>query len=271
MSDTNAEANTRASAMSKEDIAFIIRARWDGFLKPTWPRKLLISYGLNINDKIPLSKMEAEQLNALLPHLSTVAEHLGKCVGEKMYAELIAFLKAAKANQAIMEEAEKLKPGPLSREEIAYYIKAMWDADLKPNWEKDDLIDLGMAVFTKTTLAKIDQKKLGKLLPSLSIAAEAFGQQVAAKFAAKFDPIIAMLTPVAPIEVASEPAPAPTPAQLVEQEPVIETAPAEPSIVTETPAQEPVVEQIAEATSEPPSEQPVVDPSTIEPQGETHG
>jgi len=210
--------------------------------------------------------MDPERLDTLLPYLSIVAEYLGKHVAEKFYSEFIAFLKTVGVSQEIMSEAEKLKPGTLSREEIAYYIRTMWDADLKPDWKTDDLIDLGMAVFTKTTLAKIDQKKLGKLLPCLSIAAETFGQQVATKFATKFAPILKMIPPAEPTQTVGEPNPAPTQAPTPPQEPTQEPAPVieQGPDATRTPAESSVSQQ--SVATEPPSEQPAV-----EPQGENNG
>ena len=274
--------------MTKEDIAFIIRTKWDGLLQPAWPRKLLIAFGTAIHDKIPLSKMEPEQLNALLPFLSIVAEYMGKhLAGRRAVHITLSQLKAGGANKEILEESEKLfQPSSLSREETAYYIRTMWDSLLKPNWPKDDLIDLGMAVFTKTTLAKIDQRKLGKLLPNLSIAAEWFGQQTASRFAKRFDPFLASLTPAPPAAATTSGDITPTatvqpesvvatpvvePLEQVVDPPIAEPLEpvVEPPAVEPTPVQETIVEKsyVEQPSEDPPSEEQ----PPVEPQGENNG
>jgi hypothetical protein len=78
----------------------------------------------------------------------------------------------------------------MSKEDIAYFIRTMWEALLKPSWDRSDLIDLGMAVFAKTTLSKMDQKKLGRLLPSLSIVASEMGEHVRHKFESEFKTLL---------------------------------------------------------------------------------
>jgi hypothetical protein len=122
------------------------------------------------------------------------------------------------------------KDQTMSKEDIAYFIRTMWESLLKPTWERGDLIDLGTAVFTKTTLAKMDQKKLGKLLPSLSIVAEHFGKLVRAKYMTEFESFLQAQTKIhgeSPTP-STEPAPNAEPVA-VEQNPTNEQPPAEPA------------------------------------------
>jgi len=78
----------------------------------------------------------------------------------------------------------------MSKEDIAYFIRTMWEALLKPDWIRGDLIDLGMAVFSKTTLSQLDQKKLNRLLPNLSIVAGEMGKHIQTRFSAEYEAIL---------------------------------------------------------------------------------
>jgi hypothetical protein len=71
-------------------------------------------------------------------------------------------------------------PKKMSKEDIAYFIKTIWTALLKPDWERSDLIDLGMAVFIKTPLSRLDAKKFEKLFPYLTIVAEDLASHLSA-------------------------------------------------------------------------------------------
>lgn len=90
-----------------------------------------------------------------------------------------------------MSSPEPTTPNePMSKEDIAFFIRTLWSSLLKPSWSRSDLIDLGMEIFTKTPLGKVDQKKFGRLLPFLSQASEDFGQQVRGKFMTEFETFI---------------------------------------------------------------------------------
>jgi len=81
----------------------------------------------------------------------------------------------------------------MSREDIAFYTKALWAALLKPNGTRSDLIDLGMEVLTKTPLSKISPKKFERLLPFLSQAAEDFAQQARSRMISEFETFVLTL------------------------------------------------------------------------------
>ena len=46
-------------------------------------------------------------------------------------------------------------------------IRTLWEALHAPKWTRDDLIDLGKAIFAKTPLKNLDPDKFDKLLPHL--------------------------------------------------------------------------------------------------------
>lgn len=51
-------------------------------------------------------------------------------------------------------------------------IRALWEALLAPNWNKDDLVDLGKAVYARTPLKELDPTKFDRLLPHLIAVTE---------------------------------------------------------------------------------------------------
>lgn len=61
---------------------------------------------------------------------------------------------------------------PEQRATRAQNIRTVWEALLAPNWTKDDLIDLGKAIFARTPLKRFDQAKFNRILPHLSKLAE---------------------------------------------------------------------------------------------------
>jgi hypothetical protein len=69
-----------------------------------------------------------------------------------------------------------------SKEETAFYIKAFWDAMLAPKWLRDDLIELGKAVYAKEPLATLDDALFARLMPHLVEMANVLGAQIAKKF-----------------------------------------------------------------------------------------
>ena len=63
----------------------------------------------------------------------------------------------------------------LSKEELAYLIKIVWEALQAPSWSRDDLIEFGKAIFGKTPLKELDPKKFNQLFPFLKSIAEHLG------------------------------------------------------------------------------------------------
>ena len=72
-------------------------------------------------------------------------------------------------------------PSKMSREDTAFYIRAMWTALLTPKWLRDDLIELGKAVFAKEALGSMDDTLFARLIPHLTEMANILGAQVAKK------------------------------------------------------------------------------------------
>jgi hypothetical protein len=79
---------------------------------------------------------------------------------------------------------------PMTKEDIAFFIRTLWSSLLKPTWARGDLIDLGMELFSKTPLSQVNPKKFERLLPFLSQASEDFGKQVRAKFMVEFESFV---------------------------------------------------------------------------------
>jgi hypothetical protein len=67
---------------------------------------------------------------------------------------------------------------PLTREESAALIRAFWEGLIAPQWTRDDLIELGKAVYAKTPLAKLTNEQLSRFLPPLKILAEVAGAKL---------------------------------------------------------------------------------------------
>lgn len=93
-------------------------------------------------------------------------------------------------------------PNKMSREDIAFYIRAMWTALLTPKWLRDDLINLGKAVFAKEALASMDDALFAKMIPHLTEMATVLGSQVAKKIA--HDQSAASAAPAAPTATPAE-------------------------------------------------------------------
>lgn len=70
-----------------------------------------------------------------------------------------------------MDSPEQSFP-EVTRATRAHNIRSVWEALLAPNWTKDDLIDLGKAIFARTPLKHFDQAKFDRILPHLSKLAE---------------------------------------------------------------------------------------------------
>jgi hypothetical protein len=70
-------------------------------------------------------------------------------------------------------------PSPLSREEIAFLIKALWSSLQAPGWtlgNRKDLEKLGEAIFSGKSLRDIDDKLYDRIFPHLVAVASHLGQ-----------------------------------------------------------------------------------------------
>jgi hypothetical protein len=56
----------------------------------------------------------------------------------------------------------------MTKEEKKFLIKALWEALVTPRWTKDELIDFGMAIFSKKPLKEMEEKTFNKILPFLN-------------------------------------------------------------------------------------------------------
>ena len=64
------------------------------------------------------------------------------------------------------------KISALSKSDTAFFIRAVYDSLIVPDWNRGDVIDLGSNILKKVPLASFGDKLLGRLLPSLTRAAE---------------------------------------------------------------------------------------------------
>jgi prefoldin subunit 5 len=70
-------------------------------------------------------------------------------------------------------------PAPtLTKEDLAFVMNGVWNALLVPDWGREDLIQLGMAVFAKTQLKDLDDKKFTRLFPHLVKISESLGELI---------------------------------------------------------------------------------------------
>lgn len=68
----------------------------------------------------------------------------------------------------------------LTKEERAFLIKNLWEALQVPSWTKDDLIELGKAIFAKKTLREmgVDEKLFARLFPLLIKITDHLGEKL---------------------------------------------------------------------------------------------
>ena len=142
------------------------------------------------------------------------------------------------------------EPNTMSKEDTAFFVKTLWEALLKPDWARGDLIDLGMAVFNKTPLNKIDDGKFAKLFPSLLKVAALLGEKLRERILKELEPQVealiqeavtssqaaaaqqAIAAPTVPIVQSPPVAPVAPPAQAA---PVAPVTPTEPTTVVQEP------------------------------------
>lgn len=72
----------------------------------------------------------------------------------------------------------------LSKEEKAVLMKALWKALQAPTWTKDELVELGKAIFAKESLGKMADKRFEIIYPNLVAIVESLGAQLAEQAAA---------------------------------------------------------------------------------------
>jgi hypothetical protein len=89
---------------------------------------------------------------------------------------------------------EPSNPTPiLTKEDRAWLVRNLWDALQVPEWTKDDLIDLGKAIFAKKALKELDDKLFDRLFPLVVQIADCLGTKMAS-----YDPAtVAVLVPAA--------------------------------------------------------------------------
>ena len=68
----------------------------------------------------------------------------------------------------------------LTKEERAFLVKNLWEALQVPSWTKDDLIELGKAIFAKKTLREmgVDEKLFARIFPLLVKIADHLGERL---------------------------------------------------------------------------------------------
>jgi len=103
-----------------------------------------------------------------------------------------------------MTDPDQAAKPELSREETAHYIRSIWEALLAPKWKRDDLIDLGKAIYAKCPLVELDDDLFARFMPNLAAMAEKLHLALGRK--------------PAPKAIAPVPAPAPIPVPTPKEE-----------------------------------------------------
>ncbi len=70
-------------------------------------------------------------------------------------------------NQHATSPAPSTSPAPISKEESAILIKALWKGLTTPPWTRDDMIEFGKVVFAKISLSSMPAELFKRLLPYL--------------------------------------------------------------------------------------------------------
>jgi hypothetical protein len=153
--------NNTEQERDKAETARYIRSAWEALTAPDCTKDDLIDLGKSVYAKVKLRSLDDALFGRLLPYLTTVANTLGNLVLHRPAST------------------------PLSKEETAFFIRAVWEALLSPLWLRNDLIDLGKAVHAKTPLAELDARLFERLLPHLTLVAQVL-QRLVAQNAATF-------------------------------------------------------------------------------------
>lgn len=63
----------------------------------------------------------------------------------------------------------------MTKQEKAFLLKAIWTSLQAPDWDKDDLVDFGKAIFTKTQLKDLNEAAFGKFLKYMTQITDKLG------------------------------------------------------------------------------------------------
>ena len=121
----------------------------------------------------------------------------------------------------------------LTKEERAWLVRNLWEALQIPSWSKDDLIDLGKAIFAKKALKDLDEKQFARLFPLLVQIADCLGTRITAVQNPESPPAPSPLPPTSvppapPIAASAPTPPPPKPASVPPAPPVAASATSAP-------------------------------------------
>lgn len=66
----------------------------------------------------------------------------------------------------------------LSKEEKAFFLKAIWQSLQEPEWTKDDLIEFGKAIFDKESLKTMNDTRFAQIFPFLEKITHALTEKI---------------------------------------------------------------------------------------------
>ena len=199
-------------ALTREEQAFFIKSFWEASMAPDWTNDPLIELGKAVGAKIPLQRLTTRQLDMLWPFLLQVAQKLGDLV---------------------LEQADRPKDVPLSREDTAFFMRSYYEAISAPSWKRSDIIAFGTAVRDKVPLAKLGDGELKTFMPYLQVIAQKLGGLVI-KQAEASRPAPAQPT-APPPPAAPRPAATPQPAPPAEAKPTAAPQPPTSTIAPSPP------------------------------------
>ncbi len=78
----------------------------------------------------------------------------------------------------------------MTKEDLAFFVKLLWDSLILPPWGYQDLVDFGKLVYGKIQLKEIPDDKFAKLLPFLSAMSRNLGGQLVVRINETVDPLI---------------------------------------------------------------------------------
>jgi hypothetical protein len=111
----------------------------------------------------------------------------------------------------------------LSKEDTAFFIRNLWEALITPTWTRDDIIELGKAVFAKVPLSKLDDKRFDQLLPYLTKMSENLALKIHARLMSEQEAMLAASksAAVSSSPESNNPPPKDSPPEIVENKPTI--------------------------------------------------
>jgi hypothetical protein len=226
-------------ALTREEQAFFIKSFWEASMAPDWTNDPLIELGKAVGAKIPLQHLTTRQLDMLWPFLLQVAQKLGDLV---------------------LEQADRPKDVPLSREDTAFFMRSYYEAISAPSWKRSDIIAFGTAVRDKVPLAKLGDGELKTFMPYLQVIAQKLGGLVIKQAEASRPAPAQPTAPPAPKPVATpqpvppavpKPAATPQPVPPAAPRPAATPQPAPPAEAKPTAAPQPPTSTIAPSPPEP--------------------